>query len=244
MGRRDLPLLSAKGKTGKACAFCLGITTVLFLFCFVVFLILYTQERHEKITAQEALESKTQEREAMWIQLLSSNQTLMETERLLGMKKKENQDLKSTLATTNQTLGEKMRLLEETEQERSRLQEHLGIVKHNLTTMGGHWNSCQAELYSVQENITSFVAIISKQAAEGQKLKDLIDHLLEQVSSKTRQLADAKRQFQEERNNFDKYRQEVAKPAPENDIPCDKGILRDCNLVFLPFILVELLLFL
>lgn len=153
MGRRDIPLLSAKGKTGKACALCLGIATVLFLFCFVVFLILYTQERHEKIMIHEALESKAQERDVMWIQLLSSNQTLIETERLLEVKKKENRDLKSTLATTNQTLGEKMRLLEETEQERSQLQEQLGIVKHNLTTMEGHRNSCQAELVKYFNNI-------------------------------------------------------------------------------------------
>ncbi|XP_070787867.1 intraflagellar transport protein 74 homolog [Pituophis catenifer annectens] len=244
MGGRDIPLLSSKGKTGKACALCLGIATVLFLFCFVIFLILYTQERHEKIMVHEALERKAQERDAMWIQLLSSNQTLIETERLLEMKKKENQNLKSTLATTNQTLREKMRLLEKTEQERSRLQEQLGMVKHNLTTMEGHWNSCQAELYNIQENITTFMATITQQAAEGQKLKDLIAHLLEQVSSKITQLADAKREFQEERNNFDRYRQEVAKQAQKNDIPCNKGILSDFNLVFLPFILVELLLFL
>ncbi|XP_039190647.1 uncharacterized protein LOC120304310 [Crotalus tigris] len=244
MGGRDIPLLSAKGKIGKACALCLGIATVLFLFCFVVFLILYTQERHEKTIAHQALESKSREKDAMWIQLLSSNQTLIETERLLEMKKRENEDLKCTLATTNQTLGEKIRLLEEAEQERSRLQEQLGIVKHNLTTMEGHWNSCQAELHIIHENITFFVATITQQAAEGQKLKDITEHLLEQLSSKTTQLADAKREFQEERNNFDRYRQEVAKQAQENDIPCNKGILSDFNLVFLPFILGELLLFL
>ncbi|XP_058019287.1 uncharacterized protein LOC131188210 isoform X3 [Ahaetulla prasina] len=244
MGGRDIPLLSAKGKTGKACALCLGIATVLFLLCFVVFLILYTQERHEKIMVHEALESKAQERDAMWIQLLSSNQTLIETERRLETKRKANQDLKSTLATTNQTLREKIRLLEKAEQGSSQLREQLGIVKYNLTTMEGHWNSCQAELYNIQENITSFMATITQQAAEGQKLKDLIQHLLEQVGSKTTQLADAKREFQEERINFEKYRQEVAKQRQENDIPCDKGILSDFNLVFLPFILAELLLFL
>ncbi|KAG8126815.1 hypothetical protein E2320_021879 [Naja naja] len=236
MGRRDIP---AKGKVGKACTLCLGIVTLLFLFCFVVFLILYIQERHEKITAHKALESKAQERDAMWTQLLSSNRTLIETKRLLEMKKKENKDLKSTLATTNQTLGEKMRLLEETQQERSRLQEQLGIVKHNLTTMEGHWNSCQAELEGIQSNypygnlMGTFLPAL-----------DLIEYLLEQVSSKKMQLADAKREFQEERNNFDRYRQEVAKQAQGNDIPCNKGILSDFNLVFLPFILAELLLFL
>uniref|UniRef100_A0A2D4N9X9 Uncharacterized protein n=1 Tax=Micrurus spixii TaxID=129469 RepID=A0A2D4N9X9_9SAUR len=99
-------------------------------------------------------------------------------------------------------------------------------------------------MYVVQENITSFMATITQQAAEGQKLKDLIEHLLEQVSRKKTQLADANREFQKERNNFDRYRQEFAKQGQGNDIPCDKGILSAFNLAFLPFILVQLLLFL
>ncbi|XP_063146785.1 uncharacterized protein LOC134488340 [Candoia aspera] len=245
MGGKVVPLLlSAEGKPGKTCTFCLGIATVIFLFCFVIFLILYMQERHEKVTVHQTLERKSRERDAMWIQLLSSNQTLVETERLLEMKKKENEDLSSTLVITNQTLGKKIQLLQETEQKKARLQEQLGIAEHNLTTIQGHWNSCQAELHIMQENITSFAATITQQAAEEQKLKDIMEQLLEQLSSKTRQLTDAKREVQLERGNFDRYKQEVAKQAQENHIPCGKGILSDFNMAFFPIILSELLFFL
>ncbi|KAM6465909.1 uncharacterized protein PHA67_011956 [Liasis olivaceus] len=242
MGGKDIPLLlSAEGKTGKMCTFCLGLATLIFLLCFVIFLILYMQEHHEKAIVHQTLESKSRERDAMWIQLRSSNQTLIKTENLLEMKRKENEDLKSTLAITNQTLGEKIQLLEETEQKRARLQEQLGIAEHNLTTMEGHWNSCQAELHIMQENITSFMAMIAQQAAEEQKLRDIIEQLLEQLTIKTRQLTDAKREFQQERDKFARYRQEVAKEAEEDHMPCNKGMLSDFNMAFLPFILGELL---